>query len=595
MLKQSQSSNDKKLTANKNEVVLSQQKSEKQPQETFSVSLYEKRPSLSGKEKPTTDVKASPSPKTPDITSSGIEGKKSEEKHKVKKSLSPSLSALIEKDAKNCQKGDKPTEDKNVEVKPNESSGSKSVEPLDSWGAFELKLQNKVKKSAEKPKRVIPNTRGNHDTRGSPEKRGSDSENVTILIEDSPKTDKELKNIGRTVSTESRDSKDGKVVSPERIEMSSTAVGRNLPREEHAAKTQVKLSVNGDQITIPSVRARKNSFLSSEDEASSGKATSERARVPSFSLNDDPKTIVIQDSTPKHSNAMKTGHEISQNRERIGSFHDEQNTVIIENDIRPHSLTTKETSVSRTVSQSSTHSRGSNSSEGKNKRVLNLSREASLESTASRTRSSSFERSKAESLTGSKIGQACVIIESGKEKDIEISESLENSKSNDENVGQTSGQAAHKTLADLLAKDDTSSQDSQGRTAPEQSQSDDTTNLYKDKLKGLKRTTTYYASSEPITLGSSGNRKKADSSSLQNGLDTSTDKTSEENAIDVNNNLEKKEVSHSLSSRNEVFKSDSIESNSSQKNILPVGESKREFSGQVVHIPSGGPTVGMIV
>ena len=588
--KQSRSSNENKLTTDKNEVVLRQQKSE--PQERFSFSLIEKtHPSATGKENPSKDVKASPSPKTPDSAKSGVENKKSEEKYKVKKSLSPSLTALIEKDAKNCQKEDK----------TNENSTSKSVEPLDSWGAFELKLQNKVKQSAEKLKR------GSHD------KRGSESENLTILIEDTTNAGKEVKKIGRTVSKESRDSIDGKPLSPENIkqEMTHTAGSRNFSPGDDAAKTasedQVKLSVNGDQITIPSVRARKNSFLTSEEssDSDSGKNTNERKRVSSFSLNDDSKTVVIEGDTPKHSNGVKSSNETSGHRKRGGSFHlnDEQNTVIIENNVLPHSLTTKETSVSRTVSQSSTNSRGSISSEGKNNRVLNLSREASLDNTEPKLRSSSFGRSETEhSLTGSKNeaggenGLTSTITESEKQKDTEISESVKTSKSKDENLVKTSGRAMPKILlADLLAKDDTSSQDAPGRAADTEQNPADSTNLYKDKLKGLKKTTTYYAS-EPITLGdrgnSSGKQEKADakSCSLQNGLDTSLDKTSDAKSTDVNNNSENKDISHT--SKTEVLKSNSTESNSSQKSKLSEAESKRESLEKIMHIPS---PAGMIV
>ena len=616
--KQSRSSNENKLTTDKNEVVLRQQKSE--PQERFSFSLIEKtHPSATGKENPSKDVKASPSPKTPDSTKSGVENKKSEEKYKVKKSLSPSLTALIEKDAKNCQKEDKTNENKSVEVngtspsKTNENSTSKSVEPLDSWGAFELKLQNKVKQSAEKLKRGTPDTRGSFNTRGSHDKRGSESENLTILIEDTTNAGKEVKKIGRTVSKESRDSIDGKPLSPENIkqEMTHTAGSRNFSPGDDAAKTasedQVKLSVNGDQITIPSVRARKNSFLTSEESSDSdgGKNTNQRKRVSSFSLNDDSKTVVIEGDTPKHSNGVKSSNETSGHRKRVGSFHlnDEQNTVIIENNVLPHSLTTKETSVSRTVSQSSTNSRGSISSEGKNNRVLNLSREASLDNTEPKLRSSSFGRSETEhSLTGSKNeaggenGLTSTITESEKQKDTGISESVKTSKSKDENVVKTSGRAMPKILlADLLAKDDTLSQDAPGRAADTEQNPADSTNLYKDKLKGLKKTTTYYAS-EPITLGdrgnSSGKQGKADakSCSLQNGLDTSLDKTSDAKSTDVNNISENKDISHT--SKTEVLKSNSTESNSSQKSKLSEAESKRESLEKIMHIPSAA---GMIV
>ena len=616
--KQSRSSNENKLTRNKNEAVLRQQKSE--PQERFSVSLIEKaRPSANEQENPTRDVKASPSPKTPDITKSGIENRKSEEKYKVKKSLSPSLTALIEKDANNSQKENERNENKNVEVngtsppKTNENCTSKTGEPLDSWGAFELKLQNKVKQSAERSKRgTRPNTRGSLNTRGDHDKRGSESENVTILIEDTTNAGKELKKIGRTVSSESRDSIDGKLFSPEKIkrEMISTAAGRNYSPEDGAARTssegQVKLSVDGDQITISSVRARKNSFLTSEDsDSDGGKNTNERKRVPSFSLSDDPKTVVIEGDTPKHSNGIKSGHETSGHRKRVGSFHlnDEQNTVIIENDILPHSLSTKETSVSRTVSQSSTNSRVSNSSEGKSKRVLNLSREASLDNAEPKLTSSSFGRSETEqSLTGGKNEvdgenrHVRTLMKSGKQKGIEISESVKTSKSKDESV-KVSGRVIPKILlADLLAKDDTSSQDTQGRAADTEQSPADSANLYKDKLKGLKKTTTYYAS-EPITLGdrgnSSGKQGKADtkSCSLPNGLGAGSDSsTSEANSTDVNNNLENKDISHT--SRTEMPKSDSIETNSSQKSKFSGAESKWESSGKIMDIPSVGPAVG---
>ncbi|CAB3987732.1 formin-2-like isoform X1 [Paramuricea clavata] len=622
--KRSESPNERRLTANKIEVVLSQQEFEKQPQQSSSVILIEK-PSLPPTEtdgpKTAKNLKASPSPKTPDVAKSDIESKKSEDKQKVKKSLSPSLTALIEKDTKNSQR-----EKKNVEVngtsspKTNENGPSKSGELSSSWEAFEMKLQSKVKKSAEKPGRGSPDTRGSLDT------RGSISKNMQIVIEDSTNAGKELEKTVGTVSAETRDSEDWKAVSPEKIDtgMSSVPVGRRLSRENEgkAGKTSnedspVRLSVNGDQIIIPSVRSKKNSFLTGEENSDSngGKTTSGRERGPSLSFNDDPKTVIIED-TIKQSNGIKTGHKISEKRERVPSFHLTEDTVIIENDIGPNNLCA-ETAVSRTPSQSSTNSRVSTCSERKG-----LSREVSSESAESKPRTASFGKPGIErGLTGSKIetsgrngdtrglnGVTRGVMAIGKQKSIEIeipgSDKQLNSK--DENLVNTNGRAMPRSLADLLARDETLPPESQSRVVSEQSSADNT-NFYKDKLKELKKTTPYYASG-PIKIGDRGNgsanQGKAGTTSpayqgkvsntgpdLQNGLDTVSDKTkvSESNSTDVNNNSEVKE---NLASNTKVFKSNSVESTSSQKSEFTVADGKQEYSGKVMRIPSGGTAIG---
>ena len=651
--KRSESPNEKRLTANKIEVVLSQQESEKQPQQNSSVILIEKpssSPAETDSSKTTKNLKASPSPKTPDVAKSDIESKKSEDKQKVKKSLSPSLTALIEKDTKNSQR-----EKKKVEVngtsspKTNENGPSKSDELSSSWEAFELKLQNKVKKSAEKPGRGSPDTRGSLDTRGSV------SENMQIVIEDSTNAGKELEKTVGTVSAETRDSEDGKAVSPEKIdtEMSSVPVGQRLSRENEgkAGKTSnedspVMLSVNGDQITIPSVRSRKNSFLTGEENSDSngGKTTSGRERGPSLSFNDDSKTVIIED-TIKESNGIKTGHKISEKRERVPSFHLTEDTVIIENDVVPNHLCA-ETAVSRTTSQSSTNSRVSNCSERKGKRISSLSREVSLESAESKPRTASFGKTETErDLTGSTIetsgrngdtrglnGETRGVMAIGKQKsiEIEISASDKQLNSKDENIVNTNGRAMPKRLADLLARDETVPPESQSRVVSEQSSADNT-KFYKDKLKELKKTTPYYASG-PIKIGdrgnSSANQGKADTTSpanqgkagttspanqgkagttspanqgkvgntcpdLQNGLENVSDKTkvSESNNTDVNNNSQVKE---SLASHTKVFKSNSVESTSSQKSKFTVADGKQEYSGKVIHIPSGETAIGKL-
>lgn len=598
--KPSESAKEKKLTANKFEVVLNQQEPERRIQSSSSpvILLDEKSPPVPGRDSISTESKIKPavSPKTPVTAKSELESKRTEDKQKVKKSLSPSLTALIERDAKNTQNFQQ-AESKKVEVngtsspKANEDSASKSEEPSKNWETFELKLQNKVKKGAEKPGRA------SLDARGSPDTRGSNLDNVKTrqtLIEDS--SGKEREKIVRTFSAENRDSKGGKAVSSDVIDtsgMPSKAVSRKPSRdgEGKAGKTtnedtQVKLSVNGDQITIPSVRARKNSFLSAEENSDSddGKYTSGRERGSSLNISEESKTVIIED-TIKQSNATKTDNKVSGNRERIPSFRlsDEQNTIIIENSIEPHNLHAKEKLISRSVSQCSTNSR----EEGR-KRVSSLSREASLDN----TRASSIGESNQEGRQIRKQNS----IENGAEID-------KGTNSKEEGTVTVNSRAMPKILADLLARDGS---EAQSRNIPEQASADNK-NFYKDKLKELKKTTPIYTSA-PIKLNDRGkssanqgkastaspaNREKACtvSSNLQNGPDTVKTEMTVSKRTD-SNDVQAKELSPGLAFNTKVFNSNSGESSSSKTSKLAAADGKQErlYSGKVMHIPSGSAT-----
>ena len=601
--KPSESPKEKKLTANKFEVVLSQQESEKRTPNGSSVILLEET-SLSSLGRDSANIggkiKPAVSPKTP--AKSERDSKRTEDKQKVKSSLSPSLTALIERDAKNTQNFQQ-GESKKVEVngtsspKANEDGPSKSEELSKNWEAFELKLQNKVKKSAEKPGRASLDARGSLDT------RGSNLDNVKtrqILIEDS--TEKERGKIVRTFSAESRDSKDGKAVSSEVIDTAgipSKAVSRKPSKdsEGRAGKatnedTQVKLSVNGDKMTVPSVRARKNSFLSEESsDSDGGKHTNGRERGSSCNLSDETKTVIIEDTIEEPS-ATKTDDKISGNRERVSSFRlsDAQNTVIIENGIEPHNLLVKEKSVSRNGSQCSTNSR-----EDGRKRVSNLSREASLDNTESKPRASSL----GESNQGSRQIKKQNSIENGAEID-------KGTNSKEEGAVTINSRAMPKILADLLARDGS---EGQSRAILEQG-STDNQNFYKDKLKELKKTTPIYtgapikfndrgkssANQGKATTASPANQEKACtvSSDLQNGPDTVKTEMTVSKRTDYND-VQAKEISPGLASNTKVFNSNSAESSSSNTSRFAAADEKQErlSSGKVMHIPSGS-TTGMM-
>ena len=157
--KPAESLNEKTLTANKVEVVLSQQRSEKQ-ESNSRIPLGKASTSRSGEntDDAAANVRVSPSSKA-----ANNESKRLEEKQKLAKTLSPSLTALIAKDAKSSQSFEK-NESKKVELNgqcspaATDDSLARSEELSNSWEAFELKLQNKVKKSSEKP-RGSPDTR----------------------------------------------------------------------------------------------------------------------------------------------------------------------------------------------------------------------------------------------------------------------------------------------------------------------------------------------------------------------------------------------------------------------------------------------------
>ena len=616
--KLSESPKEKGLTESKFEVVLSQQEPEKRTQNNGEavILLEEASPTHLGKDSANTESKINPavSPKTPVILKSELDSKRAEDKQKVRRSLSPSLTALIERDAKNTQQG----ESKKVEVNGTNSPNgnhdglSHSEELSKNWEAFELKLQNKIKKSAEKP------GSGSLDARASPDTRGSNSDNVKArqtLIEDS--TEKEREKVARSFSAESRNSKDDKAITVEvndTARMPSKAVSRK-PSQDSEGKTagkntnedtQVKLSVNGDQITIPSVRARKNSFLSADEGSDSdgGRYTNARERGSSLNISDESKTVIIEDTSLPLSSATKADSKISGNRERISSFRlsDEQNTVIIENGVETHNLHAKDNPLSRSGSQCSTNSR----EEGRS-RVPSLSRGMSLDNTGSKPGDSSPGTPETKHNTvdgmGGRSGEARGAMTIRKQNSIENGVEI-NSK--EEGAVTTNDRAMPKILADLLARDGS---EARTRAVSEQG-SDDNKNFYKDKLKELKKTTPIY-SSAPIKLNDRGktstNQGKAGTASsvnqgkastvsldLQNGPDTVETETTFSKRTGFNESPAK-EISPSLPSNVNVLNSNSVESSSQKTSKFAIADGKQEklSSGIVMHSPSG-LTTGML-
>ncbi|XP_028392314.1 LOW QUALITY PROTEIN: serine/threonine-protein kinase CST20-like [Dendronephthya gigantea] len=627
--KTTESANERRLTANKVQVVLSQQKP---PQQTQEVILVE---NSSPPVKEDRKVKVSPSLKTPDIPkTSNIEGSKLEQKQKVKKTLSPSLFALSRKTRRKVKVLKNNTkDDTKVEVNGHSSpatgeSVSKSNELSKSWEAFELKLQNNLKKNTDSrgkhDTRDSQGTRGNHDPRGPLENRASQPENVKILIEDSI-DGKGKEKIERQFSAEGRNIKDkdsrweAADLSPEKTDaerMPSVTLSRSSSGNKQ--NEEVKLSVNGDELTVPSVRARQNSFLGAEENSDGARSNGSRVRGPSFSSSDDHKTVIIEDGI-KEANALKASSKSMGSRERGPSFSlsDDSKTVIIEDDTVPNNLHSHAGPVSKT------NSRVSNTSEGRERK--NSGHETSSENSEAKTRTSSLGKPEMEQrLAGT-------------------------ARTNDEEAAKKNGRGMPKTLADLLARDGKSSPDPQEQVATEKVPIDNA-NLYKDKLKGLKKVTPYYASG-PIKLtrdrsssanqekathtGSanretanrtnSGNHEKASPTNSANKDTIHTSSANKEKAIttsppnqeeristttianhvtassglqngqdkpkhvDINNN-HSQGTSQKLASNTIVFKSNSLESNSSQKSKFTSEDKKQELPEKV--IPSVGLPVG---
>lgn len=635
--KKPESANERRLTANKLQVVLSQHMPPQQTQEVIlleKASLPEKdnRPSNTDKK-----VKASSSSKTSDISkSSSIESRNSEQKEKVKKTLSPSLFALIEKDAKESQsfKEEHGKDNRKVEVNGHSSpasgeSVSKSNELSNSWEAFEQKLQSNLKKNTDSRGRHnmhdSQGTHGSHDTQGIIDSRGSQSENVKILIEDSTDAGKEREKIERQFSAEGRNTKDKelrwKVDLPDKTDAGMPSVNLSRSSSGSTQNEEVKLSVNGDELTVPSVRARQNSFLNAEEnnETNGADGNGGRGRGHSFSSSNDHKTVIIEDAI-NEPNAMKASSKGIGSRERGSSFSlsDDSKTVIIEDDTVSNNL----------HSASRTTSRVSNASEGRERKNSSSGRETSSESSEAKTRTTSFGKSE----TGQRLAT--------------------DGKAKDEEVAKMNGRSMPKTLADLLARDDKSSPEHQEQVASEKAPVDNT-NFYKDKLKGLKKVTPYYASG-PIKLRdrsgsanqeashtgsanhekvpltptnsvnqentihssstnkeksvntSSANKEKSITTSSANqeekiitttlanqvqaspGLQIELDKLEH---IDINNNQsQSKDTSQNVASNTTVFKSNSIESSSSQKRKFIAEDKKQETSEKVTS--SVGPSFG---
>lgn len=444
---------------------IKREETKNQPQERSSGSLVNKRsPQPDGKDnsKIATTLKASRSSKTVELARSENDGNEYEDKLKLKKSLPSSLTVLLEKDAAKSIHNFKPKVSEKAELKGKALSEelSKSEELSNSLKSFDLKLHDKIPKNPETLARLYHCTRGIHGTRGASDTRVGNFDNVKVLIEDSTN----LKTHGSNDAKNPVDRNVHSASTGRTLSLETDKKAGKLSTDEHA---RVKLSVNGDHITIPSVRARKNSVLNGEE---NGDSSSSRERGSLRSPSDELKTVIFKD-------AALTNPKILEKSVRPPSFNsnDKHYTLVIEKGLDLHA---KETAVTRSPSQSSTNS--STLSVRNNKRLSCSSREASVESTESKPRTSSSASDK----------QADIV----------------NSNNRTIPLG----------LAHLLAKDDCGSPESY-RHEFSYHDSADIGNVYKDKLKGLKKTTPSYASGIVVLDDRGNNLGRGSSNSTNNG------------------------------------------------------------------------------
>ena len=281
-------------------------------------------------------------------------------KQKLSKTLSPALTALIEKDAKNCQTYKKKggiqdarakqadVEDRKVAVADGEDGEAKSHEqPTKSWDAFELKLQNKISTQRRSPGRDVRSGQEGLSGSGSEENRKVtmqksvvDGEGESHKLERREKHDaatneefpQENLNLQTTLVVKNdelsmpllkerktsflRVDETGKA----KEESNSSDSKMGTGKKEHSKKTinlQSKLSVNSEELMMPSVKERKNSFLAGLNESGNPKednverkpipgkvdaGSSRESGISSFSLREESKPVVIDESafeTPK--------------------------------------------------------------------------------------------------------------------------------------------------------------------------------------------------------------------------------------------------------------------------------------------------------
>ena len=193
------------------------------------------------------------------------------------------------------------------------------------------------------------------------------------------------------------------------------------------------------------------------------------------------------------------------------------------------------------------------------------------ESSESKLRGSSFGNSDAEQNSNKGLKAA------GKQKpvDVEVQESEKHSGSKNDEIVHVNGRAMPKRLAELLAKDGTSSPaEPQAQGVLEQNYEESGANFYKDKLKELKKTTSNYYSSGAIKLGER----------ASNTADSEQSSTPEV-VCDKAQVLKSKSVEDKGDDS-----SNSVESPASQKSKMTATDGRQDFSGKITPV---SPTVGM--
>lgn len=400
-------------------------------------------------------------------------------KQKVSKTLSPALTALIEKDASNSQTSKKKggtreakakqvdVEDQKVAVADGDDGAAKSKEPPKSWDAFELKLQNKThtqkrspggdvrsgqeglsgNKSEEKRKIKFESSVANGEgERHKLERRSSSEKHEEEFPKEKLNLQTKLVVKSDELSMPSVKEKKSSFLgldeigkAKEKYDLSLSKMGTGKDENSKEMNLQRQLSVNSEELLMPSVKERKNSFLGLDE---SGNVKEEnikrksilgkidtglsRGRVHSFSLREEPKPVIIEETANNSRSNTETPKEESENnRLRV-------TTAIVDG--------------------------------------------ASQERNASKN-------------------EATLLIQQKGRKTSTESDKTSDSSSSQEELVRVGGHVMSKTLAALLARDGSSAE------KREQGSEKDETNMFKNKLKGLKKTGP--RTSVPVVIGPS--------------------------------------------------------------------------------------------
>ena len=418
-----------------------------------------------------------------------------ESKQRLHRTLSPALAALIERDAKNSQ-----TYSKN-EVGKRETCGkvsedssapvlgvacTKKDEPLNSWDAFELKLQNKILKSTDK-RLLGSDARGRHE--GTFASKHEENEKISFR--------------GISSADLEKDKLEGKL-SPGKHEPTS-----NDENYEDKRNSKKKVGVQNEVLT-PSITARTRSFLglkesekpeekNTEMKSTLGKEDSTgRETIHSFSSRDGSKNVVFEEVGAVNNLHLDKGLNTTENFTSFSLGSDSLAVVVDKGDSNKKSLSDKEVSIGKQHSDTNQRITSfSLTADPKNSAVEDGTFENSSSSTKddsdTRQRVSSFSlrgdsetrivdnaaRKINQTTSGTKNlaqekGSNCIPERPPCDKTLDSSIQ--------EDLVQVDGHTIPKTLAVLLAKDGTSPE------KKEEGSENDDCNVFKNKLKELKKT-----------------------------------------------------------------------------------------------------------